>query len=160
VIDRQMTHVIDVVKFLGKVVGTIYFPFRFTKKKDKAAEQYILDMSPKPEQKKFEFGPKTVTRPKIPVTLQSPAKVQPPSPTKASSPVKKSLTQSNDRPAQGLDPRLAAAPNPPWSFSANAQRARLPPNRAQTWTPPQNVGVPPANARSPLGRPQVVARRG
>ena len=29
----------------------------------------------------------------------------------ASSPVKKSLTQSNDRPAQGLDPRLAAAPS-------------------------------------------------
>ena len=36
-IDRQMAHVIDVVKFLGKVVGTIYFPFRFTKKKDKVS---------------------------------------------------------------------------------------------------------------------------
>ena len=30
-----------------------------------AAEQYILDMSPKPEQKKFEFGPKTVRQDRL-----------------------------------------------------------------------------------------------
>jgi hypothetical protein len=146
-----MAHLIDIAKYLGKMLGVVYFPFRFGKTMKKASSEPCLHDAKGPKAplsppRKFEFGPKPVTPKKIPVTLQSPAKLPPPR-AKATSPVKKAPADLRPAPAQ-------SAPPAPWSFSPqNQQRARMPLNHAQTWNASPNVRQAPA-------RPAVVARRG